>query len=844
MKKFFFSLLLLLSSLGAVWATRLSGEVKFTYYGSENPMGSGTVSLNQNGKVVYQTMIVNSYDSELSRSVARYAFDDVQDGSYTLVMYGQGYGKVWSYTQEVRVDATDLVLDIMGVEDPSKVFMTVTTRVGPSSYTPVEGVEVTCALADESSEGQTDANGTVSFLCDTLSLYTLSFHKDGYKDTSFQTKAAEYNIYSGTMNPKYIVVYLTEDLGDQVSVSGTLKLEGSEELITLSGLQLGILSSKGKQYTSHVIDGEYAYPSVSTGQATFFIYDNQVGAASRDYAIVTPQDGKVDLVDQGEGNFVQDVVFKRTAATITGRLLDAATSQPIRTQAKVYIEGLTDTAVSDYSGKFSIGGVPEGSHDLHISAPGMESLEEKVDVRFSDLAVGDKIDLGDRSMDAIAVDITFFGRLYYYNQSYDVVYVDNARVELLSADGATPIDTAFTDADGNFEIVCKGFLNTYYQIRVTHEDIEDASATINASSNRVDVSGQLYLRMRLPDIYPAQDAAAVKIKGKEEVLITWDYHPDVKAGLGDTYVISNVAIYRKSSMAEAYGQRIGAVVVDSDVLPTRYTDTTVKFDSVYFYQIEIQYRQPSSSSMYTDWNDSVMVEVADYYELALVSNIEAAGSVKGAGSYKSGTKVEISAQASEGFSFVAFVSGPDTLSKETPYSFGIVSDTSITAVFKEDEIPVPDTVFYTVNLNANPSNGGKVSGAGKYEEGQKVSIKAEANSGYRFVAWMSGNDTVGSEAELSFTLVCDTTLTAHFEQVTGIEQADLSSWNCYVENGEVVIVSQTTGGEYQVYNVEGKLLGRGKVVSEIQTVPVDGSGVLIILYRNQLEWSVRKVVRI
>lgn len=855
MKKFFFALLFMLSGLWSVMATQLSGEVKFTYYGSENAMSSGTVSLNQGGKILYQTDIVSSYDSELSRAVARYLFEDIQDGTYTLVMYGQGYGKVWSYTQEITIGETDQVLDIMGIEDPTRVFMTVTTRVGPYSYTAIEGVEVICTDGENSITEFTDSYGNVSLLCDTVTLYTLSFHKEGYKDTSFQTKAAEYNIYSGTINPKYIVVYMTEDLGEQIPVSGTLRLNGSDELLTMNSLQIGITSSMGKNYTSYVVDGEYSFPSVSTGPASYFIHDNQTGTVSKDYTITSPQDGKVNIENTSGGEFIQEVHFERSAATVSGILVNEGSGQPIRMQAKIYVEGLNDTVTSDYSGKFNFGGIPEGSHTLHILAQGMEEETRTFEVDFSSISVGEKLDLGNIVMKAIAVDITFWGRLYYYDASYTTVYVDHARVELLSSDGTVSLDTTYTDNQGYFESKCTGYLNTSYLIKVTHDAIEDANATVTASSNRVDVSRQIYLQMRQPDLYPVQlypvqNVQAVKVEGKREVSLTWEYHPEIIEGIDNIYTLGSIRIYRKQSMAEAYGESVGAIIPSVGELPTQFTDTSVMLDSTYFYQIELQYRMPtSSSSVYTHWNDSIMVTVTDYYQLSLSTNDAEAGTVEGEGSFKSGSEVEILAKANEGFEFAAFVSGSDTLSKQTPYRFEILSDTSILAVFKKivdpdpDPEPDPDTVFYMVSLSANPSTAGDVTGEGKFEENTKVTVKAEAKEGYRFVAWTSGSDTIAKEEEFSFTLICDTALTAHFVQITGVESMEKNNWNCYVENGEIVISNQNARGIYQIFNLEGKLLYQGTLSSQLQRIPVRESGILLIRYKNQTGCSVRKVVK-
>lgn len=64
-----------------------------------------------------------------------------------------------------------------------------------------------------------------------------------------------------------------------------------------------------------------------------------------------------------------------------------------------------------------------------------------------------------------------------------------------------------------------------------------------------------------------------------------------------------------------------------------------------------------------------------------------------------------------------------------------------------------------LTLVADPAEGGTVSGAGLYEEGETATIAAVANSGYLFTGWSDGI----SEANRNLTLTEDLTLTAHFE---------------------------------------------------------------------------------
>lgn len=71
---------------------------------------------------------------------------------------------------------------------------------------------------------------------------------------------------------------------------------------------------------------------------------------------------------------------------------------------------------------------------------------------------------------------------------------------------------------------------------------------------------------------------------------------------------------------------------------------------------------------------------------------------------------------------------------------------------------------YSLNLQASPSAGGTVSGAGDYAPGTSVSVSATANEGYEFSNWTNADGVVVSEIpSFDFTMPPQhTTLIAHF----------------------------------------------------------------------------------
>ena len=87
---------------------------------------------------------------------------------------------------------------------------------------------------------------------------------------------------------------------------------------------------------------------------------------------------------------------------------------------------------------------------------------------------------------------------------------------------------------------------------------------------------------------------------------------------------------------------------------------------------------------------------------------------------------------------------------------------AISAVFEASSTPVTQ---YTVTLNSADAAMGSVSPAGvtTVDEGSSFTATATANTGYHFVAWMSGNTQVSTANPYTFTVNENVTLTATFE---------------------------------------------------------------------------------
>ena len=69
---------------------------------------------------------------------------------------------------------------------------------------------------------------------------------------------------------------------------------------------------------------------------------------------------------------------------------------------------------------------------------------------------------------------------------------------------------------------------------------------------------------------------------------------------------------------------------------------------------------------------------------------------------------------------------------------------------------------YTIDVSANPSNGGTVTGGGTFDEGQSCTVKATENTGYNFLKWTENDELVSTDREYSFDVTRNRNLVANF----------------------------------------------------------------------------------
>lgn len=154
-----------------------------------------------------------------------------------------------------------------------------------------------------------------------------------------------------------------------------------------------------------------------------------------------------------------------------------------------------------------------------------------------------------------------------------------------------------------------------------------------------------------------------------------------------------------------------------------------------------------------DYNIQIIPEEVQYFAVYLKAD-DKFGTVSGAGLYKEGTVVTVTATPKEGYKFVRWSDGETKAS----YSFKLTANKWLYAVFEENVVHY----YYDLNLQSGDETLGTVSGGGTHiEEGTVVDITATPKSGCEFQYWTDSKGTYWGKIA-QWTVSADETLTAHF----------------------------------------------------------------------------------
>ena len=146
------------------------------------------------------------------------------------------------------------------------------------------------------------------------------------------------------------------------------------------------------------------------------------------------------------------------------------------------------------------------------------------------------------------------------------------------------------------------------------------------------------------------------------------------------------------------------------------------------------------------------------FTITATANPTNGGTVTGSGTYTYGQSCTLSASPATGYTFVNWTKNGIQVSTMANYTFTVTESATYQANFQLQS--------FTITANANPTEGGSISGAGTYNYNQSCTLIATANEGYDFVNWTENGNVVSNEAAYTFIVTGSRNLIANFELKT------------------------------------------------------------------------------
>jgi len=190
------------------------------------------------------------------------------------------------------------------------------------------------------------------------------------------------------------------------------------------------------------------------------------------------------------------------------------------------------------------------------------------------------------------------------------------------------------------------------------------------------------------------------------------------------------------------------------------------------------------------------------YTITATANPTNGGTIEGAGDYRDGETVSLSASANTGYHFVNWTENDAIVSSNEEYTFTAREDRHLVANFQKDRF----TVYVTTNL----IDCGTVEGDGEYEFGETATLTATATENYRFVKWTEAGEELSTDAEYSFEVTSDRYIVANFVYEMSVDEIEL---------GSISVYPNPTSGMFKV--------GFGSINGDVTCQIVNASGSVI-----------------
>ena len=219
---------------------------------------------------------------------------------------------------------------------------------------------------------------------------------------------------------------------------------------------------------------------------------------------------------------------------------------------------------------------------------------------------------------------------------------------------------------------------------------------------------------------------------------------------------------------------------------------------------------------------------------------EEAGIVEGGGLFTYGESCFLKTFPHSGYDFIGWKRNNNILvSTDAIYVFDVTQSANYVACYE------PKT--YNVFVNANPSNGGFVTGSGSYQTNQDCTVTATPAEGYRFVGWTEDNDTISYDNNYTFTVLGNSNLVANFIPNTSVGEQQVSKINVFPNpvSDKLTIESEECITLIEIYSITGSTILRQENCANKMTLSLSDlpNGTYFVRITSKSFSEIRKFVK-
>ena len=219
-----------------------------------------------------------------------------------------------------------------------------------------------------------------------------------------------------------------------------------------------------------------------------------------------------------------------------------------------------------------------------------------------------------------------------------------------------------------------------------------------------------------------------------------------------SYLIESASEPIEGGLVNGAGQYIHGTDIILEAIPN------VGYSFISWKENEIEISSDSILTFKADANRSINANFTlNNYQVITSANPLVGGITSGSGTFTHGELVSVIATPASGYFFQSWTESDTLVSSDSLYSFNIIKNRNLQAIFSEKQFVVTTTI--------NPPLSGIVKGDSTYTNLSLVNLIASSNIGWRFINWSENNNALAVDSNYSFIIFEDKNLIANFTKL-------------------------------------------------------------------------------